>query len=55
MNLGFGELLIILVIVLLLIGAKRLPEIGKSLGEAMKAFQDALRGNSSKDKKKPTE
>ena len=55
MNLGFGELLVILVIVMLLVGAKRLPEIGKSLGSAVKAFQDALRGNDSDDKKKPAE
>ncbi len=54
MNLGFGELLVILVIVLLVVGAKRLPEVGRSLGEAVKAFQDAIRGSSSDDKKKPT-
>ena len=44
MNLGLGELLVILVIVMLLVGAKRLPEIGRSLGEAMREFQKALRG-----------
>ncbi len=55
MNLGFGELLVVLVIVMLLVGAKRLPEIGKSLGESVKAFQEALRGDSSDDKKKPKE
>ncbi len=53
MNLGFGELLVILVIVLLVVGAKRLPEVGRSLGEAVKAFQDAISGNASDDKKKP--
>lgn len=55
MNLGFGELLVVLVIVLLLVGAKRLPEIGKSLGESVKAFQAALRRDSSDDNKKPKE
>ena len=45
MNLGFGELLIILVIVLLIVGARRLPEIGKSLGETVREFQRALRGD----------
>ena len=47
--LGFGELLVILVIVLLLVGSKRLPEIGKSLGESIREFQKAMRGDS-KDK-----
>lgn len=55
MHLGVGELLVILVIVLLLVGAKRLPEIGKSLGESIKAFQDALRRDSSDDQKKTKE
>ena len=44
MNLGWGELLVILGIVLLLVGAKRLPEIGRSLGEAMREFQRAMKG-----------
>lgn len=49
MNLGFGELIVILLIVLLVVGAKRLPGVGRSLGEAVKAFQDALRGKSDDD------
>ena len=44
MNLGFGELLIIFLIVLLIVGAKRLPDIGRSLGEAVREFQKALKG-----------
>ena len=52
MNLGFGELLVILVIVLLIVGARRLPEIGRSLGEAVREFQQALHGHK-KDKEKP--
>ena len=44
MNLGFGELVVIFGIILLLFGARRLPEIGRSLGEAIKQFQDAMRG-----------
>ncbi len=50
MNLGFGELFVIFAIVLLLVGAKRLPGLGKSLGEAIREFQDAVRG---KDKPEP--
>ena len=45
MNLGFGELVVILAIVLLIVGARRLPELGKSVGEAIREFQRALKGN----------
>ena len=44
MNLGWGELLVILGIVVLIVGARRLPEIGRSLGESIREFQRALRG-----------
>ncbi len=50
-NIGFGELLIILLIVLLLVGAKRLPELGRSLGEAIRAFKQATEDKSSDSKK----
>ena len=43
-NLGFPEILIIMVIVLLLFGAKRLPEIGRSLGSGMREFKDSVTG-----------
>ena len=46
-NIGMGELLIILLIVLLLVGAKRLPELGRSLGEAIRAFKKATEDKSS--------
>jgi len=49
MNLGWGELVVILVIVVLLVGARRLPEIGRSLGQAIQAFQRAVQGKSDKD------
>jgi sec-independent protein translocase protein TatA len=41
-NLGFMEILLILVVVLLLFGAKRLPEIGASFGKSIKAFKSGL-------------
>ena len=44
MNIGWGELIVIFAIVLLLLGARRLPEIGRSLGEAIREFQRAVRG-----------
>ena len=40
---GFGELVLILAIVLLVVGAKRLPELARSLGQAIREFQRALK------------
>ena len=42
-GLGTSELVIILVIVLLLFGAKRLPELGRGLGKGIRSFRDGLR------------
>ncbi len=39
-GLGFQEILLILVIIFLLFGVKRLPEIGKGLGETMKEIRN---------------
>jgi len=44
-SLGVPELLVILVIVLLIFGAKRLPEIGKAFGRSVKELKDATRGD----------
>ena len=44
-SLGVPELLVILVIVLLIFGAKRLPEIGKAFGKSVKELKDATGGN----------
>jgi sec-independent protein translocase protein TatA len=38
------HILILLVVVLLVFGAKRLPEMGHSLGSGMRGFKDALSG-----------
>ncbi len=48
-NLGLSELLVIFVVALLVIGPKRLPEVARGLGEAVRAFQDALKGRSKDD------
>ncbi len=40
---GLPEIIVILTIALLIFGPKKLPEIGKSLGKAVKGFQDASR------------
>ena len=51
-NLGFTEILVILLVVLLLFGAKRLPEVGASIGKGIREFkrsisdtQDAIMSN----------
>jgi sec-independent protein translocase protein TatA len=43
MSLGWGEWVVILVIVLLIVGARRLPTLGRSLGEAIREFQQTSR------------
>lgn len=37
-----GELIIILVIILVLFGAKRLPDVAKGLGRSVKAFKEGM-------------
>ncbi len=49
-RLGPTELLVILVIVLLLFGGKKIPELMKGLGSGVKEFKDAAKGE---DKPKP--
>lgn len=46
---GLGELLVILVIILLLFGASRIPEIARSLGKGIKEFKKASREDPDKD------
>ena len=41
-NLGFTEIMMILVVVLLLFGAKRLPEVGASIGKGIREFKRSL-------------
>lgn len=41
-GLGFGELLIILVIVLLLFGSKKLPMLGEALGKSINSFKRGM-------------
>jgi sec-independent protein translocase protein TatA len=40
------HILLLLLVVLLVFGAKRLPEIGRSLGEGMRGFKDSISGDS---------
>ena len=41
-NIGLGELVVILLILLLVFGAKRLPEIGRSLGKTVNEFKKGM-------------
>ena len=43
-SLGYGEIIAILVVILLLFGAKKLPELGHSLGRGMREFKDGISG-----------
>jgi sec-independent protein translocase protein TatA len=43
-NVGPTELIILLVVVLLVFGSKRLPEIGRSMGKGMREFKDSVSG-----------
>ena len=45
-NVGPMELIVILAIALIVLGPKRLPEVGKSLGKGMREFKDSLSGDS---------
>jgi sec-independent protein translocase protein TatA len=48
-SLGIPELLLILLIVVIIFGAAKLPQLGKGLGEGIKNFRNAMRGeNASK-------
>ena len=49
MDVGPAELLIVLAVVLLLFGSKRLPELARSMGEAAHEFRKALRHNDDED------
>jgi sec-independent protein translocase protein TatA len=51
MNLGAPELLIVLLVVLLLFGGTKLPQLARSLGQAKKEFQDGVAEPSKKTEK----
>jgi sec-independent protein translocase protein TatA len=51
-NIGAPEIILLLLVALLLFGAKRLPEIGRSLGSGMREFKDSVTGTT---KPEPTQ
>ena len=55
LDLSTTSLIIILIIVLLLFGAKKLPELSKSLGESARELRKGLNGDGEKTAKKDDE
>ena len=51
-GIGIWELLILLVVLLLVFGPKRLPEMGRQLGKGMREFKDSVTGH---DKPEPVQ
>ena len=45
-NIGPMELVVVLVIALIVLGPKKLPEVGRSVGKGMREFKDSLTGDS---------
>ena len=45
-NVGLPEMVIVLVIALIVLGPKRLPDFGRSLGNGMREFKDSISGSS---------
>jgi sec-independent protein translocase protein TatA len=45
MNLGFGELLLIFIVILLIFGASKLPQLGDALGKGIKNFKRSVTGD----------
>jgi len=50
MRLGFGEILVVLALALLFFGPSKLPQLGSSLGEAIRGFKKGMSGLSEDEK-----
>jgi sec-independent protein translocase protein TatA len=48
-GIGAWEMVILLLVLLLVFGAKRLPEMGRSLGKGMREFKDSVSGKDDED------
>jgi sec-independent protein translocase protein TatA len=54
-RLGMGELVVILIIVVVLFGANRLPQLGKGLGEGIRSFKKSFSGEEEKPSSPPSD
>jgi sec-independent protein translocase protein TatA len=54
-NIGPVEIIIVLVIVLVVFGPKRLPELGRSLGRGFREFKDSITGHGEEDEPREIE
>ena len=54
-GIGAPELLVILLILLLLFGGKKLPELSRSIGDALRELRRGINGDKKSDKDNPTE
>ena len=52
LNLGGGEIFLLVLVVLLLFGAKRIPELAKGLGKGIREFKDASKGIDKEEEEK---
>ena len=52
-SLGLPELLVILLIVLIVFGASKLPQLGKGLGQGLRNFKDSVKGEEAPPADKP--
>jgi sec-independent protein translocase protein TatA len=51
-GLGIGEILLILLIVILVFGSSRIPELGRGLGEGIKNFKKGIKGEGEEEQGK---
>jgi sec-independent protein translocase protein TatA len=54
-NIGWGEIIILMVIILLLFGARRIPEVMRSLGQGVREFKKSMNEVTSEIQKAPEE
>jgi sec-independent protein translocase protein TatA len=54
-GMGTGEIILIAVVLIVLFGAKKLPQLGDGLGKALRGFQKAVSGGDEKPAKAPLE
>ncbi len=50
-GMGYQEILLILLVLILLFGAKKIPELARGIGKGIKEFKDAKDGNDDEDNK----